>query len=169
MEPWLDVTTACTFPAPWVNATARQKPPGIVKDPVDQRPLTEYVGDYGHCGFGNFSVYLEDDSLRYTFGLLLRGPLKPSEKRDTFYMTLDHPLTAENYNPVYPRGFPVSFSESDGSGGNVDKVQVTYLEATLPPVFMKARKISSSGAVETFKATSLVASLTVIVIAFSLQ
>ena len=114
-------------------------------------------------------MYLKDDSLRYKFGLLMRGPLKPSETRDTFYTTLDHPFTAENYNPAYPRGFPVMFAESDGSGGKVDdEVKVPYLEQALFPVFKKARERSSNDAVETFKATSLAVSLATVV-AFCLQ
>ena len=98
----------------------------------------------------------------------MRGPLKASEKRDTFYMTLDAPLTAENYNPAYPRGFPVMFAQSDGSNGKICEVKVPFLEPALVPVFKKARKRSLNGAVETFKATSLAVSLTT-VIAFYLQ
>ncbi len=137
-----------------------------------QRPLTEYVGDYCHWGFGNFSVYLKDDSLRYKFGLLMRGPLKASEKRDTFYMTLDAPLTAENYNPAYPRGFPVMFAESDGSGGKICEVKVPFLEPGLVPVFkrgMKTQMMSPSAGCPTNKASVLAMWLMVVIIALSWQ
>ena len=137
-----------------------------------QRPLTEYVGDYGHCGFGNFSVYLEDDSLRYKFGLLMRGPLKASEKRDTFYMTLDSPLTKENYDPAYPRGFPVMFAESDGSDGKIDQVKVPFLEPVLVPVFKKCMKTqmkAPSAGGPAHKASVLAMWLVVVITALSWQ
>ena len=137
-----------------------------------QRPLADYVGDYSHCGFGNFSVYLQGDSLRYKFGLLMRGPLKASEKRDTFYMTFDSPLTKENYNPAYPRGFPVTFAESDGSDGKIDEVKVPYLEPVLVPVFQKCTKsqmMPPSAGGPTHKASVLAMWLVVVITAFSWQ
>ena len=135
VDPWLNVSTGCSFPAPWVKSSQvrdRQE----YTTPTQQRPSLEYVGVYEHMAFGNFTVYLNNDSLRYEFGLLLHGRLNPSDTTDKFFMTLDQPLAYRGNG--YPHGFPVYFTQSGGSGGDVDAVAVPYLESRLPPVFKKA-------------------------------
>ena len=155
MEPWLNVSTGCTFPAPWVNSsrvherrnvteTTEQRPSGI--DPAQERPNTQYIADYEHLAFGNFTVYLHNGSLRYIFGLLLRGQLNPSETVDKFYMSLDQPLTYRTvFYPQYPLGFPVYFVRRGGMSAEVDAVKVPYMEFSLPPVFTKVRTSSNGG------------------------
>ena len=145
VDPWLNVSTGCSFPAPWVKSSQvrdRQE----YTTPSQQRPSLQYVGVYEQLAFGNFTVYLSNDSLHYNFGILLRGRLNPSETRDKFFMTLDQPLAYRmNGYSEYPHGFPVYFKNSGGSGGDVDAVAVPYFESRLPPVFKKAAIHPNSG------------------------
>ena len=142
MDPWLNVSTGCSFPDPWGNSSQvrdRQE----YTTPTQQRPSLQYVGIYEHLAFGNFTVYLSNDSLHYNFGILLHGRLNPSETRDKFFMTLDQPLAYRSNG--YPHGFPVYFTNSGGSGGDVDAVAVPYFESRLPPVFKKAGRYPNGG------------------------
>ena len=169
----MNVSTACSFPLPWLQIPTGGQKGANGTATTQQRPNTDYVGVYEHWGFGNFTVYVKDDSLRYKFGLLMRGLLKPSETRDTFYMTLDHPFTRQNFNPTYPRGFPVNFTESDRSDGHVDEVKVPFLEFAFPPVFKKGwegkEDTGTNGAIPACKACLTAALLAVITTAFYLQ
>ena len=203
VEPWLNVSTGCTFPAPWINSTrvhertngtyTTQQPPngtettqqqpsgteGVQQRPSDtegvqQRPINEYVGDYEHLAFGNFTVYVRDDSLRYKFGLLLRGSLNAGETRDTFYMTTDYPFEYTMHMfPQFSRGFPVWFTKSARSDGKVDQVKVPFMEFTLPPVFEKGRNgVIGTGvntAIPGNKASLTATSLAVIITSFWLM
>ena len=166
----MDETTACSFPAPWANAT-EPTPPKNGTDTVEQRPDIDYVGVYEHLAFGDFTVYLEGDSLRYKFGRLMRGTLNASETKDTLYMNLDHPLEPEIFVYKYLRGFPVMFSESGGSNGKIDEVKVPFLEYNMYPVFKKSRskKGKTNGAIRTNEGSSLAMSLAVVIIAFYLH
>ena len=145
VDPWLNVSTGCSFPAPWVNSSRVRERQADTK-PTQQRPSIHYVGVYEHLAFGNFTVYLSNDFLHYTFGILLHGRLNPSETRDKLFMTLDQPLAYRmNGYPEYPHGFPVYFTNSRGSGSDVDAVTVPYLESRLPPVFEKAGRYRNVG------------------------
>ena len=163
----MDETTACSYPAPWANAT-EPEPPKNGTDTVEQRPDTAYVGVYEHPAFGDFTVYLEGDFLRYKFGLLMRGTLNASETKDTLYMNLDHPLEPEIFVYGYLRGFPVMFSESDGSNGKIDEVKVPLLEDAMYPVFKKSRskEVKTNGATRTHTGSSLVISSAIVITAF---
>ena len=145
VDPWLNVSTGCSFSDPWVNSSRVRDRQADAK-PTQQRPLLHYVGVYDHLAFGNFTVYLSNDFLHYKFGLLLHGRLNPSETRDIIFMTLDQPLAYRmNGYPEYPHGFPVYFTNSRGSGSDVDAVAVSYLQSRLPPVFKKAGRYRNGG------------------------
>ena len=166
VKPWLDETTACSYPAPWANATV-PTPPKNGTDTVEQRPDKDFVGVYEHAAFGDFTVYLEGDSLRYKFGRLMHGTLNASETKDTLYMNLDYPLEPEIFVYGYLRGFPVMFYESDGSNGKIDEVKVPFLENDMYPVFKKSRdqEVKTNGDVRTHTGSSLVISLAVVITA----
>ena len=158
VEPWLNVSTGCTFPAPWANSSDLYELPAGTNTTNDtgigeQRPITEYVGDYEHLAFGNFTVYVRDDSLRYKFGLLLRGSLNASETRDKFIMHIEYPFDYNIYSyPNYSNGFPVYFNESGRSDGTVDEVKVSFIELSVSPVVFK-KGVESNGSQNTNGAT----------------
>ena len=184
VEPWLTVATGCTFPLPWANATQTPKPPSSTEtnatEPeqqtqsstniAQQRPLTDYVGSYEHLAFGNFTVYVKDDSLRYKFGVTLHGPLEASETRDKFLMKLEHPYVYLTY--IFPngrQGFPVYFSESGRNAGKVDEIKVPFMEPSVaPPMFKQYRSTTTpgTGSVSMCKASLTAMSLAVLLAAF---
>ncbi|CAH1268649.1 LACTB [Branchiostoma lanceolatum] len=75
LDPWLNTTTACSYPHPWDTRPADPlpAPPATSRDfPRDKR---DYVGSYGNQVFGNLTIFLNsaDGTLRFTAGLLGRG------------------------------------------------------------------------------------------------
>ncbi|CAH1225451.1 Hypp60 [Branchiostoma lanceolatum] len=67
LDPWLNTTTACSFPQPWAThpVTDVTMPPAPSRDfPRDKR---DYEGTFGNSIFGNLTVYLNstDDTLRF--------------------------------------------------------------------------------------------------------
>ena len=180
VEPWLSVSTGCTFPASWVNTTrTHDRPNGTDatqprpndKEVAQQRSNTEYIGDYENLAYGNFTVYVRGDSLRYKFGLLLRGSLDASETRDKFYMSIEHPLEYV-MNLFPPNSIPVCFNESGRSDGKVDEVKVPFMEFAFPPVFKKGGEgkedTGTNGAIPACKACLTATLLAVIATAVSL-
>lgn len=152
VEPWLNGSTACTFPAPWVRSSRAHHRENY-SDTGTQYPNPTYVGVYENSAFGSFTVYVKNNTvklpfLHYKFGLLLSGRLNPSERNDKFLMTLDEPLTyRQNFNPQFEVGFPIYFSiRTDGWNVQAVSVTVPYLEFSLPPVFKKVVPGSESNA-----------------------
>ena len=137
----MNASTACSFPSPWLTPS-RDHIQRNYSDTKTQYTSPTYVGVYANPAFGNFTVYVTNDTLphlRYKFGRLLSGRLQPSERDDKFYMTLDEPLTYRlTYNPRYSPGFPVYFTlRTQGFDVKAVSVTVPYLEFSLPPVFTK--------------------------------
>lgn len=151
-EPWLNETNGCTFPSPWEPLTTDSEELGegclrsvlpFKQTQTKQRSnnkrkrIEEYVGDYGHPGFGIYKVYVnETGQLRYEFGLLLRGELTQTQDPMQMYMTIEFPIDYRMaFFPEYPDGFPVYFGSD--VPGSIDSVEVPYLEFSLPPVFRR--------------------------------
>ena len=139
----MNVTTACTFPAPWeINPEQQVNKTKIETDDTVHNKLESssnisldsYVGEYMHPGLGIFKVFKEHPlKLRCEFGILLRGDLNYSNETGVFFLVLDPPL---DYNMVYwelPEGFPIYFVLSSES--RVEGVHIPYLEFSLPPFF----------------------------------
>ncbi|XP_066272891.1 uncharacterized protein [Branchiostoma lanceolatum] len=79
LDPWLNTTTACSFPQPWAKdpVTDVTMPPAPSRDfPRDKR---DYEGTFGNSIFGNLTVYLNstDDTLRFKVGLIGHGVILP--------------------------------------------------------------------------------------------
>ena len=142
--PWLNTTTACSFPRPWLHPATSSRWPARryehdeTPKSASKRPASEYTGVYSHPAFGNFSVYVTaSGALAYSYGTLLRGRLDPAETSDKFYMSLDPPLDYRMvFYPLYPNGFPVYFGAPRGAGRR-QTIKVPYLEFSLPPTFRR--------------------------------
>ncbi|XP_074651083.1 uncharacterized protein LOC141905899 [Tubulanus polymorphus] len=86
---WLNKTTVCSYPQPWVRNTPKtkteMKPARIVKKNVSHK-LEEYTGEYGNLAFGNITVSLdvEKSTLYFAFGRYGRAQLVPVDTRDQF-------------------------------------------------------------------------------------
>jgi hypothetical protein len=102
--PWLNTTTACSLPAPWGPPFVSTPPPPDSSAPSRpsrasrpywniSRPVDDYIGIYGHPGFGNITVFTgdEDDDeededdvgLQLAFGRFGHMRLVPVSESDT--------------------------------------------------------------------------------------
>ncbi len=73
-EPWLNATTACTFPEPFYPPTEASKPlhslpifplrdPSVEKQsssPISAKQREQFVGQYGNFLYGNLTVAIDD-------------------------------------------------------------------------------------------------------------
>ncbi|XP_067661437.1 uncharacterized protein [Haliotis asinina] len=90
-QPWLNSSTACTFPMPWDNW-----PPNIQNNSdvtnTDVECLDCYIGKYGQYLFGDVDVKKGPGaSLELYYGRL-RGSLNTTDKKDTFKLDLWEPF-----------------------------------------------------------------------------
>ena len=74
----------------------------------------------------------KNDNLKFKFGLLLHGLLRPTSTRDKFNQRLDFPLVFR----LRPRGYDFVFIRNEK--GVVVGTRVSYLESILPPEFYKS-------------------------------
>ena len=83
-EPWLNVTTTCTLPEPWTRHRKQPQPNPdyiVLKWNISRMPQ-DYAGVYGHKGFGNLTVYIENNSsLFLLFGRFGKMHLQPISER----------------------------------------------------------------------------------------
>ncbi|XP_046355300.2 beta-lactamase-like protein 4 [Haliotis rufescens] len=135
---WLGTATACMYPEPWGRAPVKEEITRAPRPAVNQDPdfinKTEYVGKYFHKAFGKFEIIIKNETLRFTFGLLLRGTLQPSTSRDVMYQQPEAPY---NHLPrdVVHFGKPLYFLRHHN--GSVAALKVPFLEPSIPPVFVK--------------------------------
>lgn len=79
-EPWLNTTTTCTLPEPWSNTTKQvhPNPDYIVFKWNISKNQHDYAGVYSHKGFGNITVYAENNSTLFLlFGRFGKMHLQP--------------------------------------------------------------------------------------------
>ncbi|XP_062603662.1 uncharacterized protein LOC134265473 [Saccostrea cucullata] len=83
-EPWLNQSTACSFPAPWKEV--KPIPRGTNKKPYPERYWNVtvspdvYAGLYGHLAFGNITIKANKDGLSLTYGRFGEMVLLPVNK-----------------------------------------------------------------------------------------
>ncbi|XP_070532207.1 uncharacterized protein [Ptychodera flava] len=149
LQQWLDRDKGCTYPNPWREPPRIYQPqkPMTYSPYLPIRPLTDYVGEYGHFAFGNFSVTYDEDKreLRYKFGTLLRGSLSPHQTKATImYMRIEGPVSYREYfySKYYPHGWPIEFDMDES--GNIFDVTVPYFDSSYTPVFTKNLKLADA-------------------------
>ncbi|XP_070532205.1 uncharacterized protein [Ptychodera flava] len=149
LEPWLNSSTGCTYPNPWRSPPRTHSPHSPMTTPSNPplRPLTDYVGEFGHFAFGNFSITFDAEAqvLRYEFGKHLWGTLSPHPTSSTtLFMRIEGPISYREYyrSDSYPHGWPVDFTEDENN--NIVTVKVLYLEDDYPPVFTKGLKFADA-------------------------
>lgn len=54
-DPWLNVSTVCTFPEPWEEHPATKNQTEI-EMPVDDYDATPCIGSYGHPIYGDIAI-----------------------------------------------------------------------------------------------------------------
>lgn len=143
--PWLNQSTACSFPAPWSTVTT----PVPVSENINlrtlwniSRPIENYAGIYGHPAFGNITVSIENSTeLILYYGRFGRLVLTPSSDLSfsgrylgpLWFVTQSdgphQPLTIDFSLPVvgsasnlsYPvdNTFPITFSRDFKQSGRI--------------------------------------------------
>ena len=126
-EPWLNLTTACTFPEP----TTMRKPAVDLRDRehhVSAVALSEYAGTYGNYAYGNVTVSVDEDAemLELRYGILGHWVLYAEEE--------PHHFVGEGQNDAWSIGlYDVKFSGIEE--GLARFVELTSLDNRAPPIF----------------------------------
>lgn len=90
--PWLNATTVCTFPAPWVTedeADDNSMSHDPLPDDDPPRPLESYTGTFTNPGFGDIIISRHpSNQLEMHMGQLLHAFLHYNSSETTFYTNL---------------------------------------------------------------------------------
>ncbi|XP_014768721.1 uncharacterized protein LOC106868112 [Octopus bimaculoides] len=174
-EAWLNQSSSCTFPDPWLhnyNKTKHRKTSGRVmvaqksssleKNGAEafhrrwrskqhkkknrfpdlqryQRPLSEYVGIYGHPAFGNITIYLNSSTqqLYLAHGKFGQGILLPTNKIDKFHMRFQGLLRYMSEADGWDMEFPIIFQSAKDDSSKIDFLYAHFIEKTVPPLFQR--------------------------------
>ena len=134
-DPWLNHTTACSLPQPWLHSSGKGgKSRG---QSLSTQELAVYVGTYGNYGFGNVTIALNNSvgklALTYGYG---QFHLESTGKQHEFYGEGTGIVTAIRLSKL-------AFSSSGADGSVLDRLVIPAFESRDPPVFMRGLKMSS--------------------------
>ena len=88
LEPWLNETSACTFPEPWAHSSAREsKEPEV---PIDVNNRNEYNGSFSSPIFPGVVVNTNSTNMSLKSNRLY-GNLHPSSENDRFMWEITYP------------------------------------------------------------------------------
>ena len=131
-EPWLNATTACSSPQPWVQkpggneakadkaskANKAGQGPEVPLSAVDLAGLSPsevYTGNYGHMAFDVIKVYMEGESLFALFGRFGKLRMEPQEEVGAYSVSFVDKLWYLSHEDMSPVMLTVHFSAiSDG-------------------------------------------------------
>lgn len=85
--PWLNSTTACSFPEPWTVKQSKNSTEFNEQEVPSKRRLTEYVGVYGNRFVGDANVFINttaNDRLQLNLGYKTQTLLYPTSEKDVF-------------------------------------------------------------------------------------
>ncbi|XP_070560063.1 uncharacterized protein [Ptychodera flava] len=142
-EPWLNATTACTFPEPWQPSSEGNRKNEKQVNRIKNRkvhttsPSDDYVGVYGHKALGNCTIWHEDGSenLRYRYGEYGLGELIPSPEEDMFVITMVGPMAW--YLETYTGEIPIVARFGSSEGDIIDELVVPYIPVMPMHVFRR--------------------------------
>lgn len=137
---WLDITTVCTFPYPWL--VNKITPPVVERINIKtrrytHRPLEDYVGVYGHLAFGNITISINDSDkqlhLRHgQFGHALLSPLNPPF---SFTMRFIGVVSYVSDADGWGHRLPITFRHN--STGHIVALEAVFIEAMMAPEFRR--------------------------------
>ncbi|CAH1775116.1 unnamed protein product [Owenia fusiformis] len=160
---WLNHTTACTFPNPWMSDHEGRRPASHKADTAARRsgnslletmqklqyvsdiPLRQYAGTYGHLAFGNITVTYNttDDLLYISQNKYFRARLYPLHGRHRFYMKLFGPLKFWTSADGWSDRIPLYFKSSGGNESNIQTLVAVHVDASAKPEFHRGLKWDS--------------------------
>ena len=149
LEPWLNVTDVCSThihhdEASQAHSAERDNIPNQ-KDHtmpigglqhINHRKNEDYVGVYGHFGYGNVSVYINQStgSLMMSYGPLAKWNLRVTDTEDVFDGIALEPLWYWTLNSLV-------FSKSNGT--TFDLLDVPF-DWSIPPTFRRDLNMASA-------------------------
>ena len=89
LEPWLNETTACTFPQPWANKTETESKEPEVPITVENR--TDYTGEFSNPLFHGVEVSTNSTTMFIKAKPRLSGILQSSSEKDRFLWRITDP------------------------------------------------------------------------------
>ncbi|KAJ8304984.1 hypothetical protein KUTeg_018567 [Tegillarca granosa] len=130
-QPWLNITTLCTFPQPWIHGSSKKSIPSIRKDRKASRHLSMYVGIYKHPAYGSLIIKNRPGTnqlvITYGWSSLI---LYPKHSVDEFYgETIGIAAKIINFGI-----FKFNFNSTTKI---IDSVKVPAFERNDPPIFVK--------------------------------
>lgn len=106
LKPWLNDSTVCTFPEPWIKAKSFLAPP--MEIPVQITDLAQFEGTYRNRIFTDIKIYANLSSLLLNSNHVT-GVLHPSSEQDRFVFELTDPWEFTFNNTRY---FNVTFQRT---------------------------------------------------------
>ena len=135
-EPWLNLTSACSFPEP----TKMRKPRVDFRNldsHVIAMPLSSYAGTYGNFAYGNLTVSVDADADRLVlhYGVLGHWILHPEEE--------PHHFVGEGQGHTWSMSlYNVAFSGING--GSAQYVELPSIDSRAPPLFERGLKAADA-------------------------
>ncbi len=147
-EPWLDLTTACTFPAPWVQLHAQHNNnnintstgPDVTMKPKSTTPnqlqfnIEQYVGKFGNFAYGNLSLYESEQCML----MLAYGHVVWCLE----YIGLNT-FTGHGVDTFWPIAIPEVVFKSSVNDKTFDKVMLNFYYGD-KPLFVRDLKIDNA-------------------------
>ncbi|CAH1778290.1 unnamed protein product [Owenia fusiformis] len=136
LDPWLNKTTACTFPEPWAPGPPSVNPVLPVYNDTAPRPLVDYEGTYGHLAFGNvtFTLNATINKLYMRYGPFFEGHCSYDATQGVFMMSYEG---IYKYRNDY---FPARFATNNATG-NIDTVYLN-IDDSHPQAFIRDLKLA---------------------------
>ncbi len=140
-SPWLNVSTECTSPSPWVSDYASHtNVPHNINITKQNFDFTQYIGVYGHLAFGNISVYKNnsDNKLHMKFGRFGHAVLYRDNEHSFkgYYQDL---LSYLSFEESSEGPFEVEFSEPEDLRTTVLKIN---LDISIKTKFIRDLKLT---------------------------
>lgn len=138
LEPWLNETTACSFPEPWGNDTESEpKEPEV---PITVDNPSEFEGSYSYPLFPNAEVMTNSSQMLMDINRL-QGILHPSSDKDRFLWEITAPWELANlmYRDTL---YNVTFLRDDITGAVVGFRMVDSWELKVTTLFNKTSSAS---------------------------
>ena len=152
-EPWLNTTTVCTFPEPWLTGAQAEKfiQKMSSRDDDPEQTLTEpdqsshlpypsnlnpYTGVYGDFYYGNVTIFSDDSELYFQYGTIQSIQLVTTGSENVFL------AATVPSDDDWPLRTTVAFGVSEEGLQQFDLCQVSFDD--FPTIFIRDLKKSDA-------------------------
>ena len=142
-EPWMNASTACSFPEPWSPgrlsrfATLHKNNANIKTKALSADEQSQYEGVYGNFAYGNISVVLNNTDLYLIYGNKTTiWLLEPLEEEHMFF--------AKGVRLIWSLDMRVVEFFYNSNTQTIDKIRIADFEQSSPPEFQRDLLISSA-------------------------